>query len=66
MAVRAIVKGDNGYRLVFRAGLAWLVRPNGTVVCVSSWRPCCLVHLGMAAGTLGAISSADETARRAE
>ncbi len=62
MAVRQVVKGEHGYRLVFREGLVWLVR-GGTVVYVSTWRPCCPVHVSIAAGTLASITTADWVAR---
>ena len=65
MTVRVVVKGENGYRLVFRKGLVWLLRPNGSPAHVSSWRPCCPAHVSMAAGTLGAIAVADWAERGA-
>jgi hypothetical protein len=65
MAVRHIVKGENGYRLVFRDGLVWTLRGDGSVAHVSSWQPCCPAHVSIAAGTLAAITTADWMARRA-
>ena len=65
MAVRVIVKGENGYRLVFRAGLVWLLRPNGSPAHVSSWRPCCPAHVDMAAGKLATVTTGDWMTRRA-
>ena len=65
MAVRQIVKGENGYRLVFRAGLVWLIRGDGSLVHVSTWRPTCPAHVSITAGTLGAIAVADWAERGA-
>ena len=64
MAVRQLVKGENGYRLVFRAGLVWLIRKDGTVAHVSTWRPCCATHVTIAAGTLAAITATDWAERK--
>lgn len=63
-AVRRVVKEKGGYRLVFRAGLVWLVHPDGSLVCVSSWRTCCPAHMSLAAQALGAVTVADDLARR--
>ena len=65
MTVRVVVKGENGYRLVFRKGLVWLLRPNGSPAHVSSWRPCCPAHLYEAAGKLATVATDDWLARRA-
>ena len=64
MAVRVVVKGENGYRLVFRKGLVWLLRPNGSPAHVSSWRPCCPADVSMAAGKLATVTTGDWLARR--
>ena len=64
MAIRQIAKGENGYSLVFRAGLVWLIRGDGSLVYVSTWRPSCPAHVSIAAGTVGAIATADWFARR--
>ena len=39
MAVRQVVKMSNGYRMVGRKGLVWLVTPNGGVLYCTSWQP---------------------------
>ena len=64
MAVRVIVKGENGYRLVFRKGLLWTMRPDGSLVHVSTWRPCCPAHSNIAAAKLATITTNDWLARR--
>lgn len=64
MAIRQVVKGENGYRLVFRKGLVWLLRGNGTVAHVSTWRPCCPAHMNVAAAKLATITTNDWLARR--
>ncbi len=55
--------GENGYRIVFGNGLVWLVRRNGTPVCVSSWQPACLAQSVGAAAALVTIAAADERMR---
>ena len=54
MAVRKIVKTENGYRIVGRKGLVWLVKPNGEVVNCSTWRPRCE---GQAIGARAALAT---------
>lgn len=63
MSIRPATTGEHGYRIVFGNGLVWLVRRNGTPVCVSTWQPTCLAQSVGAGAALATIAAADERAR---
>lgn len=64
MTVRQVVKIDNGYRMVGRKGLVWLVRPCGGVLYCSSWQPTCLAQSVGAQAALATLAAVDEEATR--
>lgn len=60
MAVRQVVKIDNGYRMVGRKGLVWLVRADGSILYCSSWQPTCLAQSVGAQAALATLAAVDE------
>ena len=64
MAVRQVVKMDDGYRLVGRKGLAWLTMPNGGVLYCTSWSPRTEAESVGAQAVLSDLAKAYEETRR--